>query len=680
MLEKENTKKLLLIGNPNIGKSTLFNLITGLNQKVGNFAGVTVDIKEGNFNYKDNNYELIDLPGIYSLHANTPDEEIVIRYLEKCITENSIYKIVLMADATNLKRSLYLCSQILDLNIPAVLVVNMVDLLNESKLKIDFDELQKSLQIEVVAISARNNSSIQQLFNVIEKTNSTNRTQFFDYNNHIKNFTKDTAFKGSYLEYTQFLKKLSLEQKQKIINTEVIERYRTITQSIKSSLSLSIQNAKPKFHALDKLFTHKVWGYFIFVALLLLVFQSIFSLAQLPMDIIEQFFLELISFVKPYLGTGILQQLITEALLPGLSGIFIFIPQIAFLFFFISVLEDTGYMARISFIMDKIMRKFGLNGKSVIPLVGGVACAVPSIMGTRTISNTKERLITILVLPLMSCSARLPVYTILIALVIPNTMFLGIVSYQALTLLFLYLVGIFAALAIAFVLKKYLPQQNNSYFIMELPQYRLPRLKNILLLILEKVKVFILETGKIILAISIVLWFLASNGNEKKFLEIEQKYTIELSENKIDSATYTNKVNAEKLEFSYAGSLGKTIEPLIKPLGYDWKIGIAIISSFAAREVFVSTLSTIYGVKETDSNTTLKAKLNNEKWSNGNKIYTLASCLSLMIFYAFALQCMSTLSVVYKETQNIKYPIFQFVYMALLAYISAFIVFTIFTT
>ncbi len=395
------------------------------------------------------------------------------------------------------------------------------------------------------------------------------------------------------------------------------------------------------------------------------------------MELIETSFIWLTDMGHAHLPDGVLTNLLLDGVLAGLGGIVIFIPQIAILFALISILEDTGYMARVTFMMDKIMRKFGLSGKSVVPMIGGIACAVPSIMSARNIESWKDRIITIMVTPLVSCSARLPVYTLLISLVVPNKMVFGFLSLQGLTLMAMYVISIVAAILVALVMKFIIKAKEKSYFIMELPVYRMPRWKNVIFTMYEKSKTFVLEAGKVIIAISIVLWVLASYGPGKRFENIEQKYTTieSTSTDSVQLASLERDKAAEKLENSYAGILGQTIEPAIKPLGFDWKIGIALITSFAAREAFVGTMSTIYSVDSGDEDTaTIRNKMRDAKDpATGLPIFTFATSLSLMLFYAFAMQCMSTVAVVYRETKSWKWPMIQLVYMTAMAYVASLI-------
>ncbi|MCB9335659.1 MAG: ferrous iron transport protein B [Flavobacteriales bacterium] len=643
--EVHKETKVLLVGNPNTGKSSLFNALTGLNQKVGNFPGVTVDKKSGSFSIKNNKVKIIDLPGTYSLSANSEDEKVTQEYVEKATGDEII---VVVADATNLKRNLLLLTQIIDLGKKVVLVLNMMDLLQRNNHEIKVQKLSMLLGIPVIPLNSRIGKGIEELKYAIANYQS-----------------KSTKF---------------IEQKTSSnVIDETMLRYNKINQIVNECL---IVNGEDKLAILtrkiDNILTHKVYGYLIFLTLLFLIFQAIFSWASYPMELIENGFLFLGEKLGNALPDGMLNDLIVNGIIAGLGGIVVFVPQITMLFAFIIILEDTGYMARVSFLMDRILRSFGLNGKSIIPLLSSTACAVPAIMGARTISNVKERLITIMVAPLISCSARIPVYTLLIALVIPKESSWGIFNVQGVLMMGLYLIGFVAALLSAWVMKMLIKSKEKSSFMLEMPIYRMPRWKSVGIEIIGKVKVFLFDAGKIIIAISIILWGLSSYGPSDEFEKIEVKYAnIEQSDN---SEELQSQEASEKLEASYAGIIGKTIEPVIKPLGFDWKIGISLVTSFAAREVFVGTMATLYSVGDEDNTTTIRQKMMQAKNPNtGGKLYTKATTYSLLIFYAFAMQCMATLAVVYRETNSIKWPIIQVVYMGLLAYFSSLIVYTIFS-
>lgn len=666
--------RVALVGNPNAGKSTLFNALTGLNQKTGNFPGVTVDKKSGFFRIKNNSivdsFRVIDLPGTYSLFPKSPDEKVACEVL---LNENEIDFpdfIISVADATNLKRSLLLTTQLIDLSIPVILALNMSDEASAKGIMIDAELLEKELGIPVVFLNSRKEEGIDLLKNKInelkltkvktEKVNKENKRDFFK----------------KFLNIDSFSKQLKNEEEQ-----DTITRFKAISkiieQCVKYKNNFSVYRVTEK---IDNYLTHPVFGFVTFLTVLFLVFQSIFYLAEFPMNWIESFFEWSGNSLSAILPDGFINDLLVNGILAGLSGVVVFVPQIALLFGFISLLEDSGYMARVSFMMDKLMRQAGLNGRSVIPLISGVACAVPAIMGTRTISNFKERIITILVTPLMSCSARLPVYTLLISLMVSDSDQISFFSKKGLYLFIMYLLGFFMALLIAFVLSKLMKSKQRTFFIMEMPVYRVPQLKTVLITIFSKVKVFLLDAGKIIVAVSVLLWWLSSNGPTKEFEQIEKKYTGE-EYSKIKIEDLNSMKASEKLEHSYVGKLGKFIEPVISPLGFDWKIGISLITSFVAREVFVGTMATIYSSGDGEDSVKIRDRMNNEiNPATGNKKYNNAVCWSLLIFYAFAMQCVSTLAVVYKETKKMKWALIQFIYMSSLAYFSSWIVYQVILT
>jgi ferrous iron transport protein B len=691
--------KIALIGNPNCGKTSLFNQLTGLNQKIGNFPGVTVDKKTGAFEFENTKIEVLDLPGTYSLYPRSKDEVVVTEILTN---KNNPYfpdLIVFIADASNLKRNLLLYTQLKDLGIPILFALNMLDTADEMGIQINEKQLSANLNEPIIAINARKGEKIDNLKKVIvhydfkNETNLVRKSPFDDkleplkvvlnsenlaYNTFIFNVSeKINWLSDTQKEAINELKKTIQFDISKYQSEETISRYQHIDTLLNGVLDFSkAENREHLTSKLDRIFTHKIGGYIIFLAILFIVFQAIFSWSSVPMDFIDESFSALNEYLKNTLPEGIFTDLLTDGIVAGLGGVIIFIPQIAFLFGFISILEETGYMSRVVYLMDKIMRKFGLNGKSVVPLISGVACAVPSIMAARTIENTKDRLITIFVTPLMSCSARLPVYTIIIALVIPSTSFLGIFNLQGLVLMALYSLGFFAALFTALAMKFLLKVEEKGYFVMEMPVYRAPRMANVGLTIFEKVKVFVVDAGKIIVAISVVLWVLANFGPTEAMQQAEEKYTTENSE--LSEEEISNKTASEKLKASYAGQIGKIIEPVIAPLGFDWRIGIALVTSFAAREVFVGTMATIYSIGG-DDELTLKQKMQDDKKADGTPFFTLATGLSILIFYAFAMQCMSTLAVVYRETKSWKWPVIQTVYLTLLAWCSSWVVFQVFS-
>jgi ferrous iron transport protein B len=694
--------KVALIGNPNTGKTSLFNQLTGLTQKVGNYPGVTVDKKQGTCKLSaTQNAVITDLPGTYSINPTSVDESIVLKTLLKKDIKESPDVILVVADVENLKRNLLLFSQIKDLEIPTVLAINMVDQMNRKGISIDLTALKEELNTEVVLISARKNQGIEAVKAAIIKCHvAAKATPMCDnkkidpaYFEELKAINPNYTLYELWLMVTQknFPEEISKQEKEKLLSfnkdvsklkkyqhKETIYRYQEINKILKNTYLVDKSKAKDLRAKLDKVFTHRIFGYFIFLFVLLLIFQSIFDWSSLPMDLIDTTFAELSDFARSSLPTGVLSDLIVEGIIPGIGGVIIFIPQIAILFLFIAVLEETGYMSRVVFLMDKIMRRFGMNGKSVIPLISGTACAIPAIMATRTISSWKERLITILVVPFTTCSARLPVYAILISLIIPDTKIFGFYNLQAFTLLMLYALGFGTAILAAYILQKTLKTKSNPFFVVEMPNYKLPSVKNLLFDVLEKTKAFVLGAGKIILALSVVLWFLASNGPES-YKNAEQNTIEKVANKNLGADELQQKIAAVKLENSYIGIMGKSIEPAIRPLGYDWKIGIALITSFAAREVFVGTLATIYSVGSDDENTaTIKEKMRSEIHpTTGKKIFNFPAGMSLLVFYAFAMQCMATLAIVKRETKTWKWPLIQLFGMTGLAYVCSLIVFQI---
>ena len=695
--------RIALVGNPNTGKSTIFNALTGLNQKIGNFPGVTVDKKTGFTKTKDGKtLEIVDLPGTYSLYPKSADETIVFEVLSDQNNPSYPDIVLIVADATNLKRNLLLYTQIADLGLPIIIALNMMDLAEKSNIAIDIDALAKRLNVQIVPIAARKAKGLDLIKEAIAfHTGTAIQSESIDVEAlapeiinsiktelNIKNpyVALQIAHQGKQIRYLTKSQVSAIERikekynfhSQKVQATETISRYNYINDILLDTVVYkSVALEENISNKIDHYLTHKVWGFAIFIAILFAIFQSIFAWSEYPMYLIETVFVWLADYGHQLLPQGALTNLLIDGVLAGLSGVMIFIPQIALLFAFISVLEDTGYMSRVTFMMDRLMRKVGLNGKSVVPLIGGLACAVPSIMSARTIENWKERMITIMVTPLVSCSARLPIYTLLISLVVPKTYVLGFINLQGLALMSLYLMSIIMAVLVAWVMKGIIKSKIKGYFIMELPVYRMPRWNNVGITMYESVKTFVTEAGKVIIAVSIVLWVLASYGPSDRFEKIDQKYQKLEAENALPQADLDRMISSEKLEASYAGVLGKSIEPAIKPLGFDWKIGIALITSFAAREVFVGTMATLYAVDGDDTKMeSVREKMANAKNSEtGLPVFTVATSFSLMLFYAFAMQCMSTMAVVYRETKNMKWPLIQFTYMLVLAYVASFVVF-----
>ncbi len=692
---------IAIIGNPNSGKSSLFNCLTGLNQKVGNFPGVTVDKKTGTTSISDTiSADIIDLPGTYSLYPKRLDEWVSYKVMlsqDKDITADIF---VVVVDASNLKRNLLFCSQIIDLKKPLVLALTMVDLAKRKGIKIDLSELERELGIPVVSINPRKQKGITQLKKVIEQT----ALQL--YHAPVRDFVDNKQFAGAAVEevknifpsisdyaavhmlinhegfdlaYATQNTIETIEKKHEFNATktqanEILQRYGRIKHIMQVAVSEPDPLQKTLLtDRLDNLLLHRRWGYLILLFVLFLLFQCVFWLAQYPMQWIEILFSSLSSGLFSFLPQVWWSDLLINGVVAGLSGIFIFVPQIMILFGLITLLEDTGYMARISFLTDRLMRTVGLNGKSVMPLISGFACAVPAIMSARSIENRKERLLTILITPLMSCSARLPVYTILIGLVIPNTYLLGILSVKGLVMMGLYLLGLIVGLLVAYIAKWFIRIKERSFFILELPTYRSPRWNNVVQTMIEKAKIFVRDAGKIIMVISLLLWVLSSFGPAKNMALVEEQYQKEQINKLLPVDEINKRYQSAKLENSYAGLIGKTIEPAIEPLGFDWRIGIALVTSFAAREVFVGTMATLYSVGEDDKGLLLSDKMRAAKRNDGSLLFSLATGISLMIFYVFAMQCMSTLAITRRETKTWKWPIIQFVYMTSIAYGMSFI-------
>jgi ferrous iron transport protein B len=693
--------KVALIGNPNTGKTSVFNQLTGLHQQVGNYPGITVEKKIGVCKLSEEvKATIIDLPGTYSLNASSIDENVVIELLMNRNDENFPDVVVVVTEVENLKRNLLLFTQIKDLELPTLLVINMSDRMQLKGIELDIPFLESELKTSIALVSSRKNIGIEKIKNLIlnYKNLSTEPclnassidVEYFD--KLRKAFPNQLLYK-LWLVITQDVNFLNLERKElkssftkshadlkRLQQKETIKRYQFINDTLKIGQKIDRSKASDVRAKLDRVLTHKVFGYLIFFVILFGIFQSIFEWSKYPMDFIDSSFANLASYAKNSLPAGEFTNLISEGIIPGIGGILIFIPQIAFLFLFISVLEESGYMSRVVFLMDKIMRRFGLSGKSVVPLISGTACAIPAIMGARNIENWKERLITILVTPFITCSARLPVYAILIALIIPDEKLFGFMSLQGLTLMILYLLGFGVAIFSAYILNKILNIKSKSYFVVEMPSYKIPMIKNVAINVLEKTRAFVFGAGKIILALSIVLWFLGSHGLGKNFKNAEQIVKQQLTtKNVVYSQKYLDdQVSAYKLENSFIGIIGKSIEPVIKPLGYDWKIGIAVVSSFAAREVFVGTLATIYSVgSHSDEEDTIKNRMAAEVHSDGSKIFNFPTGISLLLFYAFAMQCVSTLAIVKKETNSWKWPIIQLVFMSGFAYLVAFIAYQV---
>lgn len=685
-----------LIGNPNTGKTSVFNQLTGLNQKVGNYPGITVEKKQGICKLpRGVKAHILDLPGTYSLNASSLDENVVIELLLNKNDKDFPDVAVVVADVENLKRNLLLFTQIKDLGIPTILAINMADRMKRKAITVDLEKLEEKLKTKIALISSRKNQGFDELKELIANYRQVSTEPCMnasviapEYFDRLKKafpnqelyklwlvITQDVNFGKVERNTADLIATFQTESKsnlKRLQQKETIKRYQFINETLKETLVVDTANAKDLRSRFDRVLTHKVWGYVIFFSILALIFQAIFDWSGYPMDLIDTTFSSLSEWIKAVMPAGDFTNLLAEGIIPGLGGIVIFIPQIAFLFFFIAILEESGYMSRVVFLMDRSMRRFGLSGKSVVPLVSGTACAIPAIMATRNIENWKERLITILVTPFTTCSARLPVYLIIISLVIPEQRVLGIFSLQGLTLMFLYLLGFASAIISAWLLDRFLKIQSKSFFVIEMPNYKVPLFKNVALTVVEKTKSFVVGAGKIIMAISVILWVLASYGpgdfNKAEQIVKQENINNSLSEEELDA-----QIASFKLEHSYIGILGKGIEPAVQPLGYDWKIGIAILSSFAAREVFVGTLATIYSVGSEEEETIKNRMAAEVNPVLGTPLFNFASGISLLLFYAFAMQCMSTLAIVKKETNSWKWPMWQLLTMSAIAYIVALI-------
>ncbi|AFU69226.1 ferrous iron transporter protein B FeoB [Psychroflexus torquis ATCC 700755] len=690
-----------LVGNPNTGKTSVFNNLTGLNQKVGNYPGITVEKKEAVVKLSRNlKAHILDLPGTYSLNATSLDENVVIELLLNKNDKDYPDVVVVVSDVENLKRNLLLFTQIKDLGLPTILAINMADRMDRKGIQLDVGLLEKRLKTKVNLISARKNKGFTELRQSIMDHQKLSVNPCLEASKIDKEYfeslkkaypkqdlyklwlviTQDVNFgktnRNRITSQNGFKPKSDSEIK-RLQQKETIKRYQFINETLKETLTKDLALAKGLRASIDRLLIHKFWGYVIFLAILFLIFQTIYDWSTYPMDFIDESFLAMSEYVKDVFPLGMLSDLISEGIIPGIGGIVIFVPQIAFLFLFISILEETGYMSRVVFLMDRIMRKFGMSGKSIVPLVSGTACAIPAVMAARNIESWKERLVTILVVPFTTCSARLPVYLIIIGLVIPDERWLGVFNYQGITLMLLYLLGFVTAIGSGWLASKMLKIEFKSYFVVEMPDYKMPIFKNVFYTVIEKTKSFVFGAGKIILAISIVLWVLASYGPTDDFDNAESIVTASLDVTELSQEEINTEISSYKLKNSYIGYAGRAIEPAVIPLGYDWKIGIAIISSFAAREVFVGTLATIYSV-ENDDEQTIKSRLAAE--TNpvlGGPLFTFASGISLLLFYAFAMQCMSTLAIVRKETGTWKWPMIQLFGMSGFAYVVALIAFQI---
>lgn len=687
--------KIALVGNPNVGKTSIFNALTGLNQHVGNYPGVTIERKAGTTHLtKDIKATVVDLPGTYSINPSSKDEEIALKALYDPNNKDYPDVVVVVVEVENLKRNLLLFTQIKDLGFPTILALNMADQMDKKGISVNVELLEQKLQTKIVMISARKNEGIDTLKQAVLDCDQNATDNIFDLKSIDADYfqtlemlypnqnpykvwltqTKVFAFEGinPLVSSDIELQKNDSEIK-RLQHKETIKRYQFINEILKETYAIDTTKAKDFRMRFDRILTHKFWGYVIFMIVMLLIYGSVFELAAYPMDFVDGLFSDLSAWVSSVLPEGKLTGLIADGIIVGLGGVMMFVPQIAILFFLISILEETGYMSRVVFLMDRLMRPFGLNGKSVVPLVSGTACAIPAIMAARNIENPKERLITMLVTPFTTCSARIPVYIIIISLIIPQTYLLGFIPLQALVMTGMYLLGFIGALGAGWVLSKVIKADRKSYFIIEMPTYKLPILKNVLLNMYEKVLSYIVGAGKIILALSVVLWFLGSHGPSDTFGNAEEIVTERHVQQETSAEQLENAIAEYELEHSYIGIIGRTVEPVFRPLGYDWKVSIAVLTSFAAREVFVGNLAVLYNLGadldvEEDGGRIVDT-LANEKRADGTPVYSFAMGISLLLFYAFAMQCLSTVAVTKKETNSWKWTVFQLVFMTGFAYI-----------
>ncbi len=695
----KNTIKVALVGNPNVGKTSVFNALTGLNQRVGNYPGITVERKVGFCKIgNETTAQIVDLPGTYSINPSSKDEEVALKALFDSKNNDYPDVVVVVAEVENLKRNLLLFSQIKDLGFPVVLAINMADRMELKGISIDVSELEKQLDTKIALISVRKNQGINELKQLILNYQTFSTHSFLDLKKvdepHFELMEKLYPNQNPYKVWLHHSQQISFEgistvlgsnytpktesEIKRIQQRETIKRYQLIGEILKKTYVIDASKATDLRAKLDRIFTHKVFGYVIFFAIMLLVFQAIFEWSAIPMDFIDGSFGSLSEWAKSVLPEGKLAELISDGIIPGIGGVVIFIPQIAILFLFIALLEESGYMSRVVFLMDKIMRPFGLSGKSVVPLISGTACSIPAIMSARNIENSKERLITMLVTPFSTCAARIPVYVIIIALVIPDETVFGIFSLQALTMAGMYFLGFFVALISAFVMKRFINANEKSFFIIEMPSYKLPLFQNVFYTVWEKTKEFVVGAGKIILALSIVLWFLGTHGPSDTFGQAETIITEKHINDNLTEEELADEIAGYQLETSYIGKIGHTIQPVFAPLGYDWKISIAVLTSFAAREVFVGNLATLYNIGSSgEDEEKIIGKMRAQVREDGSPMFTLGTGVSLLLFYAFAMQCISTIAITRKETNSWKWTFVQVVFMTALAYFSAMLAYQI---
>jgi ferrous iron transport protein B len=719
---KQGGLHIALLGNPNCGKSTIFNQITGLRQRTGNFPGITVDVKSGTIRFPSGQEShLTDLPGTYSLYPTSSDEKIVASIFCNPGDAHFPDAIIYVADVIHLEKHLLLLTQVLDLGVPVIFALNMADVSAELGIKVNTGKLSEKLGVPIVFVSGRTGENIQKLVNETEKLlpgrmeNKTlsGRPPFYAFSDVEKqvsdavqqNLRVENPYRALLIAHHRgwlpFLSPSEVETLNAIVETkefqsirtqvdETLDRYDRFIPIVQDTVQQPRVSPENSTDRLDAVFTNRFAGPLIFFVVMLLIFQAIFDWSVYPMNWIEGGFSMLTSWLKIHLPESWFTDLLTDGILAGLSGIMVFVPQIAMLFFLITLLEEVGYMARVVFMFDKTMRRFGMNGRSVISLIGGGACAVPAIMSSRTIGNWKERLITIMVTPFISCSARIPVYLVLIGLAVPSIKIWGIFNAQTLVFASMYALGVIAACLSGWAMKKWLHTRDPSYLALELPEYRVPHWKNVWLTVREKSLSFVVGAGKIILIVSIALWGLSRFGPGNAMQEAAASARQEAQTQGLDSIRVNDLVSQRQLESSYAGKMGKLIAPTIRPLGYDWKIGIALLTSFAAREVFTGTLAVLYNMgssqeeitdrRENSAKATLRSRMKAEVFGDsGMPVYSLATALSLLVFYALSMQCMSTLAVVHRETGSWKWPVMQFTAMSTLAYLLAWIVYMIFS-
>ncbi|WP_177761484.1 ferrous iron transport protein B [Flavobacterium sp. I3-2] len=695
----KNIIKIALIGNPNVGKTSIFNALTGLNQHVGNYPGITVERKSGTFKLNETtSAHIVDLPGTYSINPSSKDEEITLKALFDTKNNDHPDVVVVIAEVENLKRNLLLFTQIKDLGIPCILAINMADRMTLKGISIDVAALEKQLDTKIALISVRKSQGIDKLKQLIFDYKEIPTNSFLDLKKvdeaHFELMEKLYANQNPYKVWLHHSQQISFDGIGSVLGSnytekspseikrmqqrETIKRYQFIGEALKTTYVIDASKATDFRAKLDRVLTHKIFGYVIFFAIMLLVFQAIFEWSGIPMDFIDGTFTSLSEWTKTVLPAGKLTELISDGIIPGIGGVVIFIPQIAILFLFVALLEESGYMSRVVFLMDRVMRPFGLSGKSVVPLISGNACAIPAIMSARNIENSKERLITMLVTPFATCSARIPVYVIIISLVIPNENVLGIFSLQALTMSGMYFLGFFMALISAWLMKYVIKAKEKSYFIIEMPSYKVPLFKNVFYTVWEKTKEFVLGAGKIILALSVILWFLGTHGPSETFGQAESIITEKHINDNLTEAQLADEIAGYQLETSYIGKIGQTIQPVFAPLGYDWKVSIAVLTSFAAREVFVGNLATLYNIGSSgEDEDMIIGKMRTQVREDGSPMFTLGTGVSLLLFYAFAMQCISTIAITRKETNSWKWTIVQVVFMTVLAYISAMLAYQI---